>query len=239
MELSINVTTNDSCKIIVEDNSKYRSGLSTTVSKGNFKYTETISIDVLQLNRTSETEYQDPVYTKHDGKTRTVEMPVSFDGWFSIVHIILPTKKWFEESSAVGLYSTVYYSDGQNIYKYVDGTTSQVTIEEVTEVNTAGTTISITSKDYFSICYIRRCYIDLCKQIFNDRAFSSCWSDNDVDSELIYKRDLVWMAINVIKYLVKCNQLAEAERIVEILNDCNGICPANSTSTTNGCGCFK
>lgn len=239
MELSINITTNDSCKVIIEDESEYKSEDSTTISKGEFKYSETISIDVLQLNKTSETEYQDPVYTEHDDEAEAVEISVDFDGWFSVVHVVLPTKEWFKESSAVGLYDTVYYSDGENIYKYIDGTTSQVTIEEVLEVNTTNTTISITSKDYFSICYIRKCFIDLCKQIFNDRAFSSCWSDNDVDSELIYKRDLVWMAINVIKYLVKCNQLAEAERVVEILNDCNGICPADSTSSTNGCGCSK
>lgn len=78
----------------------------------------------------------------------------------------------------------------------------------------------------------------MCQQIFENRAFSKCFDRNKIDSELIYKRDLVLMAINVIKYLTECKQLAEVERIVEILNGCNGLCnSSNIINSTNGCGC--
>ena len=245
MELNINVTTSDSCKIIVSDISTYLAEDFSGTVKGKFKYSDTVSIDVLQHNKTTETVYRDPIYTKHD-TLQPINIPVEFDGWFDVIHLVLPSIEWFNreidksEGSALGLYDLVYFSDGVDIYKYLDGNVSQVTINEVLEVNPINTTISKTNRDYISICFLRKCYINLCQQIFEDRGFSHCWNKNKVDSELIYKRDLVWMAINVIKYLTECEQLAEVERIIETIQGCNGLCvSSNLTSKTNGCGCSK
>ena len=245
MELNINVTTSDSCKIIVSDVSTYLAEDFSGTVKGKFKYSDTVSIDVLQHNKTTETVYRDPIYTKHD-TLQPINIPVEFDGWFDVIHLVIPSIEWFNreidksEGSALGLYDLVYFSDGIDIYKYLGGNVSQVTINEVLEVNPINTTISKTNRDYVSICFLRKCYINLCQQIFEDRGFSHCWNKNKVDSELIYKRDLVWMAINVIKYLTECEQLAEVERIIETIQGCNGLCvSSNLTSKTNGCGCSK
>ena len=245
MELNINVTTSDNCKIMVSDISTYLAEDFSGTVKGKFKYSDTVSIDVLQHNKTTETVYRDPVYTKHD-TLQPINIPVEFDGWFDVIHLVLPSIEWFNreinksEGSALGLYDLVYFSDGIDIYKYLDGNVSQVNIIEVLEVNPINTTVSKTNRDYISICFLRKCYINLCQQIFEDRGFSRCWNKNKVDSELIYKRDLVWMAINVIKYLTECEQLAEVERIIETIQGCNGLCvSSNLTSKTNGCGCSK
>ena len=245
MELKINITTSDSCKVIIQDQSEYLPESFIGTVKNRFKYSDTVSIDILQHNKVQETVYRDPTYTTHD-KNDFVQIPVKFDGWFTVNHVVLPSAKWFEaelqkpEGSALGLYDIVYFSDGDHVYKYINNNVTQVTISEVLEVNPTNTTISKTDKDYVSICFLRKCYINLCKQIFNDRGFSSCWNKNTVDSELVYKRDLAWMAINVIKYLTECEQLNEVERIIETLQGCNGLCaPSNVTSKTNGCGCSK
>lgn len=246
MDLSINISTCtacDTCKVTVTDKSEYLSEDSTGTVKGKFKFSETASVDVLQLNGTSETEYLNPTYTDHSEET-TVDLNISKDGWYSLVHLVLPTIDWFNtqlaktEGSALGLYDIVYYIDGDTIYKYINETSSQVTLEEVLEVNETNTTISKTSKDFISICFLRKCYISLCKQIFEDRGMSSCWNKNKVDSELVYKRDLLLMAINVIKYLTECEQLAEVQRILENIQGCNGLCSSSDTTTkTSGCGC--
>ena len=245
MELNINVTTSDSCKIIVSDISTYLAEDFSGTVKGKFKYSDTVSIDVLQHNKTTETVYRDPIYTKHD-TLQPINIPVEFDGWFDVIHLVLPSIEWFNreidksEGSALGLYDLVYFSDGIDIYKYLDGNVSQVTIIEVLEVNPINTTVSKTNRDYVSICFLRKCYINLCQQIFEDRGFSRCWNKNKVDSELIYKRDLVWMAINVIKYLTECEQLAEEKRKKETIQGCKGVCvSSNLKSKTNGCGCSK
>ena len=245
MELNINVTTSNNCKIIVSDISTYLAEDFSGTVKGKFKYSDTVSIDILQYNKTTETIYRDPVYTKHD-TIQPINIPVEFDGWFEIIHLVLPSIEWVNkeiskgEGSALDLYNLVYFSDGIDIYKYLGGNVSQVTITEVLEVNPINTTISKTSRDYVSICFLRKCYINLCQQIFNDRGISKCWNKNKVNSELIYKRDLVWMAINVVKYLTQCEQLAEAERVIETIQGCNGLCVStNLTNSTNGCGCSK
>ena len=48
------------------------------------------------------------------------------------------------------------------------------------------------------------------------------------------------MAMNVIKYLTECEQLAEVDRIVETIQGCNGVCTSNNLiSNSNGCGCSQ
>ena len=240
MELNINITTSDKCKIVVQDVSTYLAEDFSGIVKGKFKYSDTISIDVLQHNQTLKT-----IYTKHD-TLKSIDIPIEFDGWFSLVHLGIPNIEWFNkelektEGSALGLYDIVYFSDGTDIYKYINGKTSQVTIDDILEINTVNTTISRISRDFVSICFLRKCYINLCQQIFNDRGISKCWNKNKVNSELIYKRDLVWMAINVVKYLTQCEQLAEADRVIKTIQGCNGLCVStNLTNSTNGCGCSK
>lgn len=245
MELNININTNSRCKIIIEDKTEYLKETFTGTAKGDFKYSDTASIIVLQHNKTKETVVKNPTFNYH--ASETIEVPIEFDGWFTVNYLVLPNKEWFNKElnkpsgSALGLYSIVYYVDGDHIYKYIGGKTTEVLLEELLEINPVNTTLSKTGKDYVSICFLQKCYVNLCQQIFNERGFSQCWNKNSVDSELVYKRDLVWMAINVIKYLVKFNQLAEAERIIEQINGCNGLCKSNSTyqPRDSGCGCSK
>lgn len=245
MELNIKITTSDSCKVIIQDYSEYLPEIVTGIVKNKFKYSDTISVNILQLNKIQGPEYKKQVFTEHNDQ-HLIEIPVKFDGWFTVNHIVLPSKDWFEreynktEASALNLYNIVYFSDGNGIYKYIDGKIISTTIDEILEINPIDTTIYKTSQDYISICFLRKCYINLCKQIFESRGFSSCLDKKDIDSELIYKRDLTWMAINVIKYLTECEQLYEVERIIESIHGCNGLCQSkNITSKTSGCGCSK
>lgn len=248
MELKIKIITCnacDNCKVTVQDNSAYLSEDNVGTVKGKFKFSDTVSIDILQLNKSQESVYLNPTFTNHSSLDNST-LQVSSDGWYSLVHIVLPSKSWFDkelekqEGSALGLYNIVYFASDNKVYKHINGSTSEVDLSEVLEVNPVNTTISKTSEDFVSICFLRKCYINLCKQILNDRGFSSCWNKNKIDSELTYKRDLVWMAINVIKYLTECEQLAEVERLVEIINGCNGLCSSSSSSQNgSGCGCSK
>lgn len=245
MELNIKVTTSDNCKIIVQDLTQYLSETFEGTVKGKFKFSETVAIDILRHNQSKETKYINPTYNNHQNSNNS-EINVTFDGWFTVMHVVIPTKDWFdkelgkEEGSALGLYNAIYFSDGQAVYKYINQKIEETTIEEILELNPINTTVSRVEQDYVSICFLRKCYINLCQQIFNSRGFSSCWSNNKIDSDIIYRRDLVWMAINVIKYLTECNQLAEVQRIIETINGCNGLCStSNKTSMSNGCGCSK
>ena len=241
MELNININTNNNCKceISIEDVSKYLSEDTSNFQKGLFKKSDTISLAILYLNHIKNPNIKSITFNN--------KIPIQFDGWFTIYYIVLPSKTWFYNvlnmSSQVNLleiYDIVYYSDGSNIYKYNPKTqeTNQISdLSEIIEINPSNTTISITNKDYVSICFLQKCYINLCQQILESKGLNQCYNKNNIDSELIYKRDLVWMGINVIKYMVECNQLYESERIIELLHSCNGICNNNQNNINNGCGC--
>lgn len=253
MIASIKVTTENNCKIYIEDTSEYSQSSNET---HEFSYSDTVSIDILKHNKLQETVYKNAVISNHSN-TEKVQIPIDMDGWFSIVHIILPSKEWFDtqlnktEGSRLWFYDVVYYSDGSRIYKYVPGiteTSQEVLLEEILNLNLKARdyTVYRIEEDYVSICFLQKCYINLCQQIFSSRGISPCWNKNAVDSELIYKRDLVWMAINVITYLTElhseCNPtLYEVERIIENINGCNGLCQSGELykKSNSGCGCSK
>lgn len=251
MELKIDICTELSCKVTISDKTEiggdgYLPEESAALAKDKFKYSETLSIDVLQHNKSKTPVLQTPVFTKHEDITKPVTIPVSFDGWFTVLHIVLPTKEWFDRESSketgslINLYDTIYYSDGFSIFKYHNGIKSEATVTEVVERNPDNTTIYKVCENYVSICFLNRCYISLCQKILNDRAFTECYNKNDIDPDLIFRRDYVWMALNVIRYLVQFEQLAEAERIISKLGGCNGLCKDEFKSMpSNRCGCCK
>lgn len=251
MKLDIKVCTSNTCEVIVKDITPVNEGgylpeSFTGVAKDRFRRSDTISIDLLVLNKTTGPEMQVPIFNDDSRQSESITMPVKFDGWFSVYHIIIPSKKWLDQElsknigSAVNLYDVVYFSDGSHLYKYIDGITYPATLEEIVDGNPEGTTISITYKNYVSICFLKKCYISLCQQIFDSRGFSKCWNKNNIKDDLVFRRDLVWMALNIIKYRVEFNQLAEAQRIIEQIGGCNGLCKSEFKQAPNhGCGCSK
>ena len=242
----IKVCTGAQCAVaITEIDTHYLNETSTSIAKNKFRYSDTVSIDVLQLNRSTEQKVQNPVFTVRDSQVKPVQLPVSFDGWFTVCHIVIPNEKWFqkelkkETGSALNLYNTVYYSNGAKIYKYINNEITEVSIEELINRNIEDTTISIVKKDYVSVCFLRKCYINLCQQLFNSNIISECSNNRKNNCDLAFQRDLIWMALNVIQYLTELNQLSEAERIIEQLGrGCNGLCKQTFEQLSkSGCGC--
>ena len=251
MKIDIKVCTSNTCEVVITDTTPVGEGgylpeSFTGVAKDRFRRSDTVTIDMLILNKTEGQEIQTPKFSTPETNSVSSTVPVKFDGWFSVCRVVLPSKDWFvkelekETGSAIQLYDVVYYSDGSYVYKYLDGSSQAATLEELTSRNPEGTTISIIYKNYVSICFLKKCYLSLCQQIFNSRGFSKCWNKNQIDGDLVFRRDLVWMAINVIKYRVEFNQLAEAQRIIEQIGGCNGLCKSEFRQTPNhGCGCSK
>ena len=138
-----------------------------------------------------------------------------------------------DEQSILGGY---FVSNKLIYYKDIKNNCREVPISEILEINNIAYSFFKEIKNFFSVCYLRKCYIALCQKIFNQRAFDRCFN-NKVDTQLIYRRDLVWAALNVIQYMVDSNQLAEAERLLERINGCNGLC--TDIDTGEDCGCDR
>jgi len=78
----------------------------------------------------------------------------------------------------------------------------------------------------------------------------NCYADDNEIQDLIYRRDLIWITINVINYLTQDCLLEEAQQILELIQGCNGICfheippmgmkiinEGKGTVYNVGCGC--
>lgn len=265
MELKVEVCTRERCKVYVKDitptssSEGYLPEDSKSYMKDRFKYSETASIEAIYLIRFEalKNKTKEVVHVSHSEFTKDdmFKIPIKFDGVFNVVHIVLPTKQWFMDTfnnnpGFLEVYDVIYYVDGTSMYKAVkernegslnDWTFIQVDIDELIERNTEGSTISRVCETYVSVCYLTYCYISLCKRIFDGDGFSRCSTRDKTDRELSYKRDLVWMTLNVIRYMVEFGDLQEAQRLIETIGGCNGLCECwyehYNKSANCGCGC--
>lgn len=261
IDLKINITANDDCSVIIQDLQQGYLPENSGFNANSFKFSDTKSIVVLIYRKSKGDEIQSTIFKDHSDNN-SILIPVTSDGWFVINYIVLPTKSWVDLNPTyldIPEWSNgVYYIDTDNIlYKYLSGNTSIITIDDIISNgygnNITGTTISRICNPYFSICALNKCYLNIAQEILNSKIFKSC-NDNQNNSELLYKRDLIWMSLNVIKYMVTgiihgyygCTEitasdsaLAEAQRIIEKISGCNGLCKnMNFENSLSGCGCI-
>lgn len=240
MELKINTDINKNQIIVTDVSTTYLEEDDPSFSLNCFRKSDTQSIVIASINKLKGEE----VATSTIGNIINIDR----DGWLTIYYLVLPTKEWFirasKTSNILDLYDIVYYVSKGNVYWYQSNTQEFGQVHQLQELidlaqlPNVKTTLSYAKADRVSIFNLEKCYINLCQQIFESRGFSQCYNKNNIDSELIYKRDLVWMAINVIKYLAECNQPYEVERIIELLYSCNGVCGDKKVrSNGKGCGC--
>lgn len=142
------------------------------------------------------------------------------DGNYNICRIDVPLNKA----------NPYYYKDGK-FYKNL----IEVEIREIVQVNPEISKLNFNYDNYFCKCHLWNCYINICQEIFNQRASFKCDSP-DIDKFLIYKRDLLNSTLNVIDYLVSLEQYSEAERLLERVKGCNGLC--NDMINNKSCGCL-
>lgn len=208
-------------------------------------------------------------YLSKDGDVHITSLDENYyspssDGYYQIYHLILPVYnselkngEKFKElltNEEMVYYSAAYQDDNVTFYKnYVNSETaitncysiavSQSNVQE--EVVSTENIIQVCSDiskevlDTFVICNLTNCYIKLSKELINGCNFR-CVQNND--EELTFKRDFVWMTLNVINYLVEKGDFLEAQRILEKVNTCGGFCGTTSSSSSSsgsGCGCSQ
>lgn len=238
MILKIELNQNKN-KISIIDKSQYMPEGNDYMVNTNFKLKKSDSASITLLfanNYSDKSQYQTASFD--------CQIPVNFDSWYTVYYIVLPTKNWVYQNQVIAdLFSLVFYIENNKIYQYSKQGVDEELLDYSELIHYADLidvkhNISIASQDFMSICFLQKCYVNLCQQIFKDKNFVRC--SNKVDHNLSYTRDLVWMALNVIKYMVEMNQLFEAQRILEIIYSCNGICKnGNSKFYESNCGCSK
>lgn len=227
------------------------------ISTRNYAYSQTITLNVItSIKSNGEETTQKYEIVKHDIDCideSDIELPI--DGLYEITHIILPNETWLEyvigrDKGALDAYNLIYYYDSKldSFMKYINEKSIQASVEEILEVNAIPpadiqdktTTIIRGDKNTFCICHLNECFYKLCKNLLWDLP-GRCQNKLDDIKLQIYNRDIIWMAINVIKYLIELSQYYEAQRILEDVTQCGGICKDVDKQVTGGnnCGCIN
>ena len=181
-----------------------------------------VYVYILQLNKT--TGIINDVFIKTNNEDQII-FKYNADGFYTLATLKVPKGRGAGE----------YYYDEGKFYHYF----SEIELATLIELNTNTTNLELTYEYYVQTCRLRKCFVNICQQIFDQAASLNCNKSN-VDSELIYKRDLIWSALNVIKYLDEQEQYEEAERLIERIMGCNGLCNnycENESQNSCNCGC--
>ena len=169
-----------------------------------------VYVYVLQLNKSFD-ESLSYIFIRKS-KEEDIVFDNKSDGFYILYRIKVPTDD-----------TKPYYYKEDKFYHNDE----EISLEELISVNPETTGLDFEYFYYFQLCNLKKCYIKVCKEIFNSK--NRC----EADKNLTYKRDLIWSAINTLVFMVELEQYEEAERLLEKINGCNGICPNN-----NDCGCI-
>lgn len=239
MEFSIDIHTKITGEITVEDYSKeygqyIDEDLEVTTSYDSYKYSESATLNTIIKMGIGEATLIDVLLNKHTEDLDSCTFKVKDDGYYVVDHIILPNMTWYENASDEykEYYETIYITDGEKIFKEVEGELEETSVKEILERNIEGTTIKKCKVDVFFTGNLQQCYINYCKKIF-DSLLNKCASENP-DT---FARDFIWMTLNIIDYLIGFKQFMEAERILSMFRTCGGFCDCHEHNRHLNCGC--
>lgn len=162
------------------------------------------------------------------------------DGLYRVVHFILPLERIVTEEFKKQYSNVYYYCDDGNIRNTGH---EIVSIEELIEINSECedeqgrcTSIVRRDKETFNMCKLEDCFYHICRNTLSNFC-GRCLNKLKNSQQDIFNRDLIWMSINIIKYLLSFNQYLEALRVYNTITNCGNICHNYITKESNGCGC--
>lgn len=257
MKPEVNFNLDEKGTLFIEDASKYYERYIPEYHNyknySDKKYAETQSLAIIVKKDASGDTSKDKIYKmvtfKHLNDKRdvdTLETKFNEDGYYIVYYYIIPTEFWVNSvDNPVDHLDYVFYINRQGdiIYRYKDSL-GRIIDEEIKPEDlinyiqdTVTTSVDRIVKKIFPISKLQCCYYSYAKQLF-DVLLKRC--PDDSNNEQIYKRDFVYMTIQIIKYLIGFDQYLEAQRILDIINGCGGFC--NSVGKIKGksdCGCSK
>lgn len=122
----------------------------------------------------------------------------------------------------------IYVSDGKNLYKVTEEGAEIINPLEAYYDKDLETK---QEESFFSICFLKKCFIYLCEQLVGD---SDEFIYKKKEKEENFKKDFVWITYKILIYLINNCRYLEAQQILEQIEDCNGFCPQEYD-----CGCNK
>lgn len=221
------------------------------VSFRNYTFEQTATLNVIMAISSDETETLESYSLVPHTDLDIDEITLEKDGLKRVEHIIIPTKAWFDyvyeldEPSFDSYVNGVYFvGDEDKFFKYKQGEVIEVPIKEIIEINQEDTTLVKTELHTFELCHLEECFFKLCMYLLDNMPCTDpCFNEKMKGfAGEILNRDIIWMVLNAIKYCIEQQQFFRAQKILERVETCWGICRdldnINSTQY-KGCGCHS
>lgn len=261
MDINFNLIAEPQCGIAIDSSStQYVENDSLLLyEKGNFSKDLSVVLNILRkrikpeeqgiqiqeqdIQINDDSELLDCELIDHDDLTEVTHHKFKQgDGIYEIYHFVIPTERWYtnvytSEVDGVDQFqhkytNVIYYKDG-NFYKVSEDIEEQIFINDILALKDEDTSLMYASSITLCTCQLHKCYFNLSMHLMQ---LGPC--NPQIYNDLIYKRDMAWMGINVINYLLDEGNPMEAEIILQKLEGCNGVC-INEHKRFRNCGCHK
>lgn len=167
------------------------------------------------------------------------------DGLYRVYHIIIPTVDWLQEYvDTFGCcldkrYDSIYVTDYRDFYIYDDGLLIPVGIDEFISGPLHNSSAIIQDMFTFTYDHLKECLVKRSEKILSKVCSTKC---PEKDNDDYYIRDVLWMAINVLQYLLDQGSYFEALHFLNTIKGCGNVCPEETKKCGNhvpSCGCKK
>ena len=215
------------------------------VSIQNYTWEDTVTLNVvIKVNSKEEETLEQYEIVPHTDIDQD-EYVLDKDGLYKVLHIIIPTQEWIEfvterDGAHFEEYSLVYFFNtaDEKFYKIVLGQIEEASLTEILEANLTDSTAIKEERYTFNLCHLKECFFKLCKYLLENLP-CECINTEDF-KQAILNRDIIWMALNTIQYLLQKEQYFKAQDILEQIDTCWGICGKLDKKVNLGgydCGC--
>lgn len=228
-----------------QDSNYYLS--SEQVSTRNYTWEQTVTLNALFMIDSKEEETLESHEVVPHTDIDSVDFELNKDGLYKVKHIIIPTQIWYEyvlarDPLSLDEYSAIYFFDTtqEKFCKAVSGNVYEVCLEEILEVNNETTTLIESTNYGFELCHLKDCFFKICKNLLENLP-CECTNAKDFKQDIL-NRDIIWMVINVVTYLIQKQQYYKAQSILEQVETCWGICGSLDKQINGGgsnCGCTQ
>lgn len=199
-------------------------------------YENSYTVNVVKYKRTTQEdpEIVEVLFTSHKDSIDESFHNLTKDGHYIIDHIVLYDLDYMIHNSKTG-----YCTEGSSFYKCINGQPQtdengnliEYPLEIIMQVNDFS--IYKISQETFSISYLHKYYLDLCKQNLRCLMKNRCSKDtND------FNIDLIWLSINAIRFNLEFGFLTNAQSIIEDLMRCTNACYNQSIKTNERKCCY-
>lgn len=224
------------------------------VSANYLRTKDIIFVDIVILNMIDEpkrTVFYYDCKSDDDYNNYKLDYITKIDGRHIIDHLILPKYEWLHSLSPQSLNMSngeiFYVADVNNNeityyeIKILDNSYSERKItEDELYLNITNSNIIGIEEELFLLGNLEKCYEDKLKYIYYNNLYHKCNIKNDNNISQVFRdRNIVFIALELIKGLIKRCEYYEAQRIIEEISFCGGFCNNDYLlyNSLNRCNC--